>query len=208
MKLYVSSKNRASGDHDADFAISLPRPLVVRGKQKAFVDSVVLSNSFYTVRFGENDQIYLREGGATFRILTIPEGQYQAYSLKDAILAALQLNRTLPGNYVVEFSPVTQRLTISQDQAGTFHIFPGQLLKQDLSLWNNAAFAGGGPTIATLRSSDGVTGFVGDAILSGSGLGTPRNHWRRLGTSGGCLGGSLDAFGASWRLHGARQEKR
>ena len=172
MKLYVNSKSRASGTHDADFAISLPRPLVIRGRQKAFIDSVILSNSFYSIRFNENDQIYLREGANVFRILTIPEGQYQAFSLRDAILIQLQNGKTLGGDYTVDFSLVTQRLTIGQLGIGTFHIFSGQLLKDNLSLWNNASFAamgGAAPLITTLRSSDGVTGFVGDALLSGAG---------------------------------------
>ena len=171
MKLYVNSKSRASGTHDADFAISLPRPLVIRGRQKAFIDSVILSNSFYSIRFNENDQIYLREGANVFRILTIPEGQYQAFSLRDAIFTQLQTGKTLGGDYTVEFSTVTQRLTIGQLAVGSFHIFSGQLLKDNLSLWNNASFAvgGGSPLITTLRSSDGVTGLVGDALLSGAG---------------------------------------
>ena len=172
MKLYVNSKSRASGTHDADFAISLPRPLVIRGRQKAFIDSVILSNSFYTIRFNENDQIYLREDVSVFRIITIPEGQYQAFSLRDTILAQLQNGNTLGGNYTVDFSIVTQRLTINQTGLGTFHIYSGQLLKNNLSVWNDAATTAMGaaaPLITTLRSSDGVTGLVGDALLSGAG---------------------------------------
>jgi hypothetical protein len=168
MKLYVSSKSRATGT-DSDFAISLPRPLVVRGKHKVFVDSVVLANSFYSVRSFENDQIYLREGSSDFRILTLPEGQYNAYSLQVAVQAALQgTGKTLAGNYTVQFSTVTQRLSISNDQPGTFHIYPGELLKEDLAAWNTPSFGAGGPLIAALRASDGVTGLTGSAILSGS----------------------------------------
>ena len=35
-----------------------------------------------------------------------------------------------------------------------------------------------------------------------------RHRLKRLGTSGGGLGGRFDVIGASWRLRGARQEKR
>ena len=174
MKLYVSSKDRASGN-DADFTIALPRPLVVRGKHKVFVDSVVLANSFYSIRAFENDQIYLRENTSDFRILTLPEGQYNAYSLQLAIETALNgAGKTLTGSYTVLFSTVTQRLSISNNQAGTFHVYPEELLKGDLAAWNTAAFGAGGPLITTLRSSDSVTGLAGGAILSGSHLlGTP-----------------------------------
>ena len=38
--------------------------------------------------------------------------------------------------------------------------------------------------------------------------GQPSYHLRRLGIHGRGLGDSFDAFGLSWRLHGARQQKR
>ena len=168
MKLYVSSKSRATGT-DSDFSIALPRPLVIRGRNKAFVDSVVLANAFYSIRAFENDQLYIREGSSDFRILTLPEGQYNSISLQAAIQAGLQsAGKTLIGNYVVTFSTSTNRYTISNDQPGTFHIYSGELLKEDLAVWNTPSFGAGGPLITTLRSSDSVTGLVGSAILSGS----------------------------------------
>jgi hypothetical protein len=173
MKLYVSSKSRATGT-DSEFTVALPRPLVIRGKHKAFVDSVVLANAFYSIRAFENDQIYIREGSSDFRILTLPEGQYNSISLQAAIQAGLQsAGKTLIGNYVVTFSTSTNRYTISNDQPGTFHIYSGELLKEDLAVWNTPSFGAGGPLITTLRSSDGVTGLVGSAILSGVGQSTP-----------------------------------
>ena len=167
MKLYVSSKSRATGT-DSDFTIALPRPLVIRGKHKAYVDSVVLANSFYSIRAFENDQIYIREGASHFRILTLPEGQYNATTLQTALQTLLRTGTTQTGNYVVAFDGGTNRYSISLDQPGTFFIYSGELLKEDVTAWNTSAFAAGGPLIATLRSSDSVTGFVGSAILSGS----------------------------------------
>ena len=49
-------------------------------------------------------------------------------------------------------------------------------------------------------------GTPGDVL--GTFLGQPSNHLKRLGTYGGGLGDSFDAFGQSWRLHGARRQKR
>jgi len=167
MKLYVSSAHRAAGSHDADFSISFPRPIVIRGKQKAFVDAVVLSNSFWTIRSFENDQLYVRENASAYRILTIPEGQYNAYTLRDAVKAILTANKTIAGDYNVIYNDLTNRLELSMTGTGSFHIFSGQLLA-DLSVWNTPAFASGGPLISVLRDSSRVTGLVGDALLSGT----------------------------------------
>ena len=167
MKLYVSSAHRASGSHDADFSISFPRPIVIRGRQKAYVDAVVLSNSFYSVRSFENDQIYIRENASTYRIVTIPEGQYNAYTLRDAIKTVLQAGSTISGQYTVIYNDLTNRLEIGHTGPVSFHIYSGELL-QDLSVWNTPAFASGGPLIDVLRDSSGVTGFVGNALLTGS----------------------------------------
>ena len=77
-KLYVDSRRRvkgARGSSDADFAIALPRPIAVQGK--AYIDVVLLSNNFYTIRAGECDRIYLDENdAATKRVAIIAPGQY------------------------------------------------------------------------------------------------------------------------------------
>ena len=169
MKVYVSSDHRAAGSSDADFSVSFPRPIVVRGKQKAFVDAVVLSNSFYTIRSFENDQIYVRENSSTYRILTIPEGQYNAYTLRNAVKNILTTNKTIAGDYNVIYNDLTNRLEISMTGAGSFHIFTGELL-QDLTVWNVPAFASQQPEISVLRDSSHVTGLVGNALLSGTGV--------------------------------------
>ncbi len=61
-KLYIDSRRRvksARGDADTSFAIALPYPITATGK--CFVDVCLIPNSFYTIRSGENDIIFLDE---------------------------------------------------------------------------------------------------------------------------------------------------
>ena len=50
-----------------DFAVQFPYPIVVSGK--AFVDVVLLNNSFYTIRDDENDALCKE---VPFRVPTSP----------------------------------------------------------------------------------------------------------------------------------------
>ena len=99
-KLYVDSRRRvvgARGDSDSDFAIQLPYPITVSGK--CYLDVVLLSNNFYTIRAGQNDRIYLDELAAqTKRLVTLAPGQYTVYELRDALVAALNNGRGSLGN--------------------------------------------------------------------------------------------------------------
>ena len=58
-KLYLDSRKSVQGGSDTNFAIQLPYPINVSGK--AFVDVVLLANSFYTIRDDENDKLYMTE---------------------------------------------------------------------------------------------------------------------------------------------------
>ena len=85
-KLYVDSCKRVKGarhDSDSSFSIQLPCPIAVSGK--ASVDVVLMSNTFYAIRTGGNDRIYVDELDSQMRrVVMIPPGQYNAFSLKDA----------------------------------------------------------------------------------------------------------------------------
>ena len=86
-KLYIDSRKRVKGsrgDSDTDFAYKLPVPITVSGK--AYIDVVLIANSFKTIRAGQNDQIYLDENASqTERVATIAEGQYSVLGLRDAL---------------------------------------------------------------------------------------------------------------------------
>ncbi len=76
-KIYIDSRRRVSGargDTDSSFAVQLPYPIVASGR--VFCDVVMLTNSFYTIRLGENDRIYLDELAAqTKRVVLLAPGQ-------------------------------------------------------------------------------------------------------------------------------------
>ena len=110
-KLYVDSrfrKDTGGGNSDTQFSIELPHPINVKGR--ALIDTCLIPNSFYTIRAGENQKVFVREvvgATTTFRIISIAEGQYTAYSLKDALLTTLQAGKTMSGQYAVAYDPVT-----------------------------------------------------------------------------------------------------
>ena len=164
-KLYVDSRKRqpgTRGDSVTDFAVALPYPISVKGK--AVIDMVLLSNSFYTVRTGENDQFYLDELAAqTKRVATLAEGQYTVLELKDALVVALNANKAITGQYAVAYLPSRNRLQISIVNAGAgdqFRVWPQELLVADAASWS--------VTAATLQSANRPLGFMdGSAQLSG-----------------------------------------
>ncbi len=109
-------------------------------------------------------------GTTTYRIVTIAEGQYTAYSLKDALLTAIQTGRTMTGQYSVTYLVVSNKLQIGNtDASATFHIYPTTWLKQNAGTWNAAAGAGLQINANNLPDAGSVTRFAtGTSILSGS----------------------------------------
>lgn len=170
-KLYIDSRFRqdvGGANSDSDFAIELPRPINVSGR--AFVDTFICANSFYTIRAGENDRVHVRENVSTYRICTIAEGQYNAITLKDALLVALQTGRSI-GDYTVTYDNTTNKLVIGTlDATAAFHVYPTDYLKLNANIWNTASFGSGGPTIdaKNLMSANDVLGFASGGILSGN----------------------------------------
>ena len=171
-KLFVDSRFRqdvGGANSDTEFAIELPRPINVTGR--AYVDTFICPNAFWTVRAGENDRLHVRENISTYRICTIQEGQYNAITLKDAVLAALQTGKSIPGDYSVLFDVPTNKLVISTlDATASFHIYSTAWLKANANTWNTASFGSGGPTIdaKNLMDAGAVAGFASGDILTGN----------------------------------------
>jgi len=172
-KVYCDSRFRqdtGGSNSDSEFTIELPHPIQVKGR--AFLDTVLVPNTFYVIRAGENDRLHVRENASTYRVCTIAEGQYNAMTLKDALLVALDTGRSMTGQYTVTYDVTTNKLIIGNlDNAATFHIYPTAWLKANANTWNTASFAGGGPIIsaANLMDAGSVTGFAtGGNILSGN----------------------------------------
>ena len=172
-KLYVDSRFRqetGGAASDSEFSVELPHPIQVKGR--AYVDVCLIPNTFYTIRTSENDRLHVRENTSTYRICTITKGQYNAMTLKDAVLTALNTGRSMTGQYTVTYDTTTNKLVIGNlDAIATFHIYPTTWLKANANTWNTNSFAAGGPTIDAnnLMDAGSVTGFAtGTSILSGS----------------------------------------
>ena len=74
-KVYIDSRFRqetGGSSSDNEFSIELPHPIQVKGR--AYVDVVLVPNTFYVIRTGENDKFHVRENAATYRVCTIAEG--------------------------------------------------------------------------------------------------------------------------------------
>jgi hypothetical protein len=165
-KLYVDSRKRVKGarhDSDSSFTVQLPYPISVSGK--AYVDVVLLSNTFYTIRVGENDRIYVEElDSGERRVVMIAAGQYNAFSLKDALQAALRSGSQLSGSYIVEYDTLTNRLKIHVTDAGpadTYNIWTDEQLEAKHVFWI-------GFVSAPFYSADRVCGFMGSALVCSS----------------------------------------
>ena len=173
-KLYCDSRFRqdtGGSNSDSEFTTELPHPIQVKGR--AFVDVVLVPNTFYVIRASENDRFHIRENASTYRICTIAEGQYNAMTLKDALLTALNTGRSMTGQYSVTYDTTTNKLVIGNlDASASFHIYPTALLKIDANnSWNVPSFASGGPLIdaSNLMDAGAPTGFAASAsILSGN----------------------------------------
>ncbi len=173
-KVYVDSRFRqetGGSSSDCDFSVELPHPIQVKGR--AYVDVVLVPNTFYVIRAGDNDRFFVSEvvsGTTTYRIVTIAEGQYNAYSLKDALLTALQTGRTMSGQYSVTYLVTSNKLQIGNtDASATWSVYPTAWLKQNATTWNTAAGAGLQIVVSSLMDAGSVTGFAtGTSILSGS----------------------------------------
>jgi hypothetical protein len=173
-KLYVDSRFRqdtGGASSDSEFSIELPHPIHVKGR--AYVDVFMGANTYSTIRTGDNDKVFLREvvgATTTYRIVQIAEAQYNAMTLKDALLAALQAGRTMGGQYSVTYLIPENKLQIGNtDASATFHVYPTGWLKANASTWNAAAGAGKQIVASNLMDAGSVIGFAtGTAILNGN----------------------------------------
>ena len=96
-KLYIDSRKRvpgARGDSDTDFAVQLARPITVSGK--AYLDVVLCSNSFYLVRAGDSDRLYIAETQRSVkRVAFLVPGQYKSHGFYWPELDPCRLGNTM-----------------------------------------------------------------------------------------------------------------
>ena len=173
-KLYVDSRFRqdtGGSESDAEFSIELPHPLKISGR--AFVDVVLVPNTFYTTRSNDNDRIYLAEtvsGTIYYRIAHIAEGQYNVATLKDAMVVALNTGKNMTGEYTVTWVEYLNKYRIGNlDTSATFKIYPKRYLKENPDVWNNAAGSANQISAGNLMSADLIIGFASaSSVLQGS----------------------------------------
>ena len=167
-KLYIDSRKRVRGS-DSDFAIQLPYPIQVSGK--AYVDVVLLSNNYYTIRAGECDRIYLDENDvATKRVAILAPGQYTVLELKDALVATLNLNKAIVGQYQVTYLTATNRFQLAiVNPAATdvVRIWQEEHLKANTADWSSVIALAAND----LRSANRACGFLDGTFLSSTGTG-------------------------------------
>ena len=61
-KVYCESRFRqdtGGNNSDSEFTVELPHPIQVKGK--TFLDTVLVPNTFYVIRAGENNRLHVRE---------------------------------------------------------------------------------------------------------------------------------------------------
>jgi len=114
-KLYIDSRKRvagASGDTDTAFTVQLPRPITVSGK--AYIDVVLCPNSWYLIRAGETNRLYISETqNDVKRVVFLAPGQYQSvHDLTTACQFALNQNKGIPGTYVCQYKKELNRMCI------------------------------------------------------------------------------------------------
>jgi len=172
-KLYVDSRRRvagARGDSDSDFAIQLPYPITISGK--CYLDVVLLSNNWYTIRAGQNDRIYLDELAAqTKRLVTLAPGQYTVYELRDALVTAINIGKAVTGQYRGTYVEATNRFQISlvnPAAADQYRIWGETYLKANWSDWSGVTSL----SANDLKSANRPCGFV-DGFLSGTNISNP-----------------------------------
>ena len=168
-KLYIDSRKRvkgARGDSDSSFAIQLPYPITVSGK--CYIDVVLLSNNFYTIRANDNDRIYLDEMAAqTKRVVTIAPGRYTIFELRDALVAALNNARGTTGQYAIVYLQTVDRFQISlvnSVAADQFRIWSEAYMETHWEEWSGVTSL----SANNLGSANRPCGFSSGGLIAGA----------------------------------------
>ena len=86
---------------------------------------VLVPNTLHVIRSGDNGKVHIRENASAYRAVTIADGQYNAITLKDALVTALNTGRSMTEQYTVTYNTTTNKLSIAKlDSAATFHVYP------------------------------------------------------------------------------------
>ena len=173
-KLYIDSRKRvpgANGDTDTAFAVQLPRPITVSGK--AYLDVVLCPNSWYLVRAGETNRLYISETQSDVkRVAFLVPGQYNAITLAAACQDALNQNKGIPGTFTVTYDSASNRMLVGITNTSTLAndkvlIWPDKDVADALATWTGVSnFTGASAT--DLQSVNRAMGFMAAGILVGT----------------------------------------
>ena len=92
-RIHVSSDFRRPGGKPSDFSIKLSQSVQLPDDCVAYIDNVIINNSFYTVTAGFNDFLYIAEKVSTTvtcRSIQMPQGNYSLISYAKALETALR----------------------------------------------------------------------------------------------------------------------
>jgi hypothetical protein len=171
VKIYVDSRKRSGGTSDTDFRFQTPVSIQLE-QQLCHIDTVLLPHTWYLVRTGETDELYVREDyddgfstTITYRIVQLGQGQYDGISLAVAVALALNTGTTLGASaYQVSFNSNTSKLEISTTTGNTggFAIYPQVLLKSDIgTVWNTNVSPGLQRSADSIHTANKICGFLG-----------------------------------------------
>jgi len=178
-KLYIDSRKRvagASGDTDTAFTVQLPRPITVSGK--AYIDVVLCPNSWYLIRAGETNRLYISETqNDVKRVVFLAPGQYQSvHDLATACQFALNQNKGIPGTYVCQYKKELNRMCIgitgSTTTSDKFLIWSDKDVAGAITSWVGVSnFTGpywGTASATDMQSANRAMGFMKPGILTGT----------------------------------------
>ncbi len=133
-KIYVNSSHRVSGT-PASFRYELPIDVNVGAKAHLAITSISLPHTFYGVQAGLNNRLFVREvhpsnsALSVNRILELDSGDYSSSALANAISQKINSGALSGVSYVVSYSSVTLRLTVTQTGGGGVRVYADQDLK-------------------------------------------------------------------------------
>ena len=88
-KIYVDTRFKSSDSRsDSDFKIDLPTTLLMPDDTGFYIDDVCIPHTWYTVEANVNDKLHYKFN-TLLKVISIPEGNYNATNLGVAIVAAM-----------------------------------------------------------------------------------------------------------------------
>ena len=175
-RIYIDSRFRLPGGTDSDFRYALKTPIELPRGTVGWIDGVVISHSFNSVIQGHNDRLFIREvNGVSIhdRVVTIPAGDYNGFSLAETLEALLNLGTTLPHLWTVVFeSGMLTFGNATPAASGGGYVIPREMVETglgpQLSYWGHAMSPAPPPLSLAGDASRLIGNLLGPAIAVNS----------------------------------------